>query len=332
MKCEKCGKEVEKLKVKGLCGSCYYKERKRLLTDVCKGCNQKKAIHSKGLCGACYMRLQRYGSTDYRERPKKGAYLCLNCNRDPIHAKGLCKVCYSKEHRSKSKVGVCKDCGIETRLIAKQRCQTCYKVYIEEKKKAVCIGCDELKPIKAMGMCHKCYQRYLRHDDPTIERIVKKGDEPCANCGARPVHAKHFCANCYARYIARGDPERIKTIAIAKCGKCGKEKRIRAKGLCGACYAADCRAAKLGLPKNGYEIMLKEQHGVCAICGGVGEYKNGSKKGDKKKMHIDHDHKTNKVRGLLCQMCNQGLGSFKDNTQTLTKAINYLQQHASSGA
>ena len=331
MECRRCKEEVEKLKAKGLCGSCYYKERKRLLTNVCKGCNQKKAIHSKGLCGACYIRLQRYGSTDYRERPKKGEHLCLNCNRDPIHAKGLCKVCYSKEHRSKSKVGVCKDCGIETRLIAKQRCQTCYKVYIEEKKKAVCLGCEELMPIKAMGMCNKCYQRYLKHDDPTKGRI-KKGDEPCSHCGARPVHAQHLCGNCYARYIARGKADRVKVKAIGPCKDCGEECQIHAKGMCLKCYAHNASASRLGLPEGWYKTTLKKQAGVCAICGGDNRQKNGKYSGTIKKMHMDHDHETGKVRGLLCQMCNQGLGSFKDNPKTLTAAINYLKQHASSEA
>jgi hypothetical protein len=334
MECKKCKKEVEKLVALGLCTTCYHRDWEKKSKGVCIGCGEKKPIKSKskGLCAACLARLRRYGSVAPKERSKKGEHLCTKCNRDPIHAKGLCKVCYTKEHRRKSKVGICKECGSENRLIAKELCQTCYKVYIEEKKKAVCIGCEELKPIKAMGMCHKCYQRYLRHDDPTIERIVKKGDEPCSNCGARPVHAKHLCANCYARYIARGDPKRIKTMKIAECTKCGVTKRIRVKGLCAACYAADIRAVKFGLPENAYEVMLEEQNGACAICGGVGEYKDGVKKGDKKKMHMDHDHKTGKVRALLCQMCNQGLGSFKDSPELLTNAIDYLKAHASSEA
>lgn len=42
--------------------------------------------------------------------------------------------------------------------------------------------------------------------------------------------------------------------------------------------------------------------------------------------HIDHDHKTGKVRGLLCVNCNQGLGHFGDDTKLMTKAIKYLKK------
>jgi hypothetical protein len=39
---------------------------------------------------------------------------------------------------------------------------------------------------------------------------------------------------------------------------------------------------------------------------------------------VDHDHKIGKVRGLLCDQCNKGLGHFKDSKETLLKAIKYL--------
>lgn len=43
------------------------------------------------------------------------------------------------------------------------------------------------------------------------------------------------------------------------------------------------------------------------------------------KLHIDHDHQTNKVRGLLCGNCNRGLGVFQDSPVNLQNAIRYLQ-------
>ncbi len=61
------------------------------------------------------------------------------------------------------------------------------------------------------------------------------------------------------------------------------------------------------------------QGGVCAVCGNS---PNMSKK--RGGLHVDHDHSTGKVRGLLCESCNVGLGFFKDSSIKLAKAIEYL--------
>lgn len=66
-----------------------------------------------------------------------------------------------------------------------------------------------------------------------------------------------------------------------------------------------------------YDKLYIEQGGFCAICG-------GDNKG--KTMHIDHDHITGKIRGLLCNRCNMGLGNFGDNIKSLTGAIEYLKR------
>ena len=74
---------------------------------------------------------------------------------------------------------------------------------------------------------------------------------------------------------------------------------------------------KYGITKEQYEQMHKNQNGVCAIC------KSTEKTG--RKLAIDHDHETNKVRGLLCTKCNNGLGNFKDSKENLQAALNYLE-------
>jgi hypothetical protein len=73
-----------------------------------------------------------------------------------------------------------------------------------------------------------------------------------------------------------------------------------------------------GLPLEKYQSMYDFQKGRCKICGVF-----------KKVLHVDHNHITNKVRALLCGLCNTALGGFKDNSLFLKKAIVYLKNYES---
>jgi len=77
-----------------------------------------------------------------------------------------------------------------------------------------------------------------------------------------------------------------------------------------------------GIDANDYNRMLKNQNGVCAICGR--EERRRDKFGNLMRLHVDHCHKSHTVRGLLCNSCNTAIGHFEDNTEYLQKAILYL--------
>lgn len=79
------------------------------------------------------------------------------------------------------------------------------------------------------------------------------------------------------------------------------------------------RYSKYGLTLADYDEMLRTQGNGCAICGKTPE-ENG------KRLAVDHDHETGDVRGLLCDMCNKGLGCFGDSSQRLRSAANYLER------
>ena len=71
--------------------------------------------------------------------------------------------------------------------------------------------------------------------------------------------------------------------------------------------------------------MLYQQNNKCAICGaefGVNHIKDYP--------HVDHDHNTGVVRGLLCLKCNAGLGLFGDNIDNLVSAICYLEENTNN--
>jgi hypothetical protein len=122
-------------------------------------------------------------------------------------------------------------------------------------------------------------------------------------------------------------------IVTAKCRNCGKEftaKSRRKKYCSSSCTTrayqkrfpyrvqetADARVYKL--PKGMYMVMLGRQGCRCAICGDLP---------GKKRLAIDHNHITDKVRGLLCTRCNTAIAMFKDRIDLLKNAINYLETH-----
>jgi len=73
-----------------------------------------------------------------------------------------------------------------------------------------------------------------------------------------------------------------------------------------------------GLTLEDYNRIHDTQNGCCAICG-----KHETKLN--KRLVVDHCHKTGKVRGLLCEKCNHGLGRFEDNLTIIENAITYLK-------
>ncbi len=84
-------------------------------------------------------------------------------------------------------------------------------------------------------------------------------------------------------------------------------------------YPTESSLKKYKLTSEEYANMLAKQKGVCNICGGINK--------SNRNLNIDHCHVTNKVRALLCNNCNTGLGFFKDNPETLEKAAQYLKIH-----
>jgi len=143
---------------------------------------------------------------------------------------------------------------------------------------------------------------------------------------------------------------------MKKCTKCKTEKgdckfRARGKGLnswCRECESENNKlrytpkkrkpavikseeeikiAAKRRMLKHRYNITLEEyvemydkQNEKCAIC--KEDYELGGRKG----LYVDHDHKTGKVRGLLCPTCNPAIGKFRDSKTILENAIKYLEK------
>lgn len=70
------------------------------------------------------------------------------------------------------------------------------------------------------------------------------------------------------------------------------------------------------------ERMLGRQSGNCAICSTHIDHMKGGRSG----YRIDHDHEYGLIRGILCNGCNSGLGFFKDSSELMLKAAEYLKK------
>lgn len=142
----------------------------------------------------------------------------------------------------------------------------------------------------------------------------------------------------YDRVWLRGHEYRLKAISCPLCGSFLIAKRKDT--LCPECKDKnlkehwrkveqyrdpikrknDSLKREYGITLDDYKKIYSEQGGCCAICGKHSE-------DCKQSLNVDHDHITKKVRGLLCNQCNQALGLLKDNISNLLKAINYLEKN-----
>lgn len=138
----------------------------------------------------------------------------------------------------------------------------------------------------------------------------------------KPNIIKEFiCEKCGNKYTLKKTPNKGRLKLCGECLRKAARKRARnAKYYEKPKYKIRCRKWRLetyyGLSLENYETMLKVQNGVCAICG---------KTNGKKPLVVDHSHRLNKIRGLLCDKCNRAIGTFNDDPHILQKAILYLK-------
>ena len=116
-----------------------------------------------------------------------------------------------------------------------------------------------------------------------------------------------------------------------KCISCTSETLYYlSSSLCCKCHTTrstayhtqNYRFRQRGVTREWY--VLEASKG-CAICKTP---LSADSKIKRERGHIDHDHTSGKTRGVLCDLCNKGLGQFKDNVDSLNNAIKYLEHYA----
>jgi len=143
------------------------------------------------------------------------------------------------------------------------------------------------------------------------QKIAKENGEthyisqrPCKRCGGFQRYAVSGCCSnleCRRKYEkewTKNNPEKRHLY--------NKRRRLK---------------ANFNLTCEEYDAMYEKQNKGCAICG-------AEKSELGKILAVDHNHTTGKIRGLLCNKCNQGLGFFNDSIDLLQDAVLYLRQHS----
>jgi predicted nucleic acid-binding Zn ribbon protein len=205
------------------------------------------------------------------------------------------------------------------------------------------------------GWCKLCRAAYLREyrtpsRDPRWYPEVPDGQVFCGRCRtAKPEDqfyakqkAKNWCKECFRdwhreRYVpksgANDEPREC-----AQCGVTYQPKTRRPSKFCSRrCSELERKESgrgrntyllrTYGITAADYDRLLAKQGGGCALCGKkpeeltTGRYRTY--------LHVDHDHDSRRVRGLLCPDHNLLLGRFGDSVEMFRKVVAYLEAHAS---
>ena len=151
----------------------------------------------------------------------------------------------------------------------------------------------------------KCLCKICNVKKSTVSRLKLKDPTQMYSIQAGPAVPENqkYCISC-------------KIIKLKKAFSIERRNKDGRRTYCKSCTAQKYFRGQL-VNEVEFQEMMNQQKGVCAICGiDFGDLP--------KRACVDHDHKTNKVRGLLCTYCNSGLGHFKDSVKFLQRARHYL--------
>lgn len=141
---------------------------------------------------------------------------------------------------------------------------------------------------------------------------VRAGPPDCEHKD-RPIYARRQCSSCYNRQYRIRNPQKYRDY---------QHKYYRAnRASISIKNQTNQLRIKYGLTKDEVATMTERQGNSCAIC----RNPFTGRRGFLQARHIDHDHMTGQVRGLLCGGCNNGLGNFRDNPTSLRAAAQYLE-------
>jgi hypothetical protein len=156
----------------------------------------------------------------------------------------------------------------------------------------------------------------------TSGKLIMTNLSSCPTHPTRKVHARGVCRSCYDKQLKAENPayaerQRANSRTWVEEHKAQNDASKRAwEQKRGPAYNHAKKLKAYGLTPADYENMLATQNGGCNIC------RKAPATG--RRLHVDHCHKTGRVRGLLCFRCNFGLSFFGDDVATVERALAHL--------
>lgn len=201
--------------------------------------------------------------------------------------------------------------------------------------KKVCIIEDCQMESRSLELCRKHYRRFKKYGDPNFLH-----SRTCPNCqknyGAVYAFQKWCSDDCkiaatrsesWKSWYAKNREKQLeysskyyidnKSKIIERTKKWVSEQKENDPEY----HRKRIRRARYGISQSEFEEKLSQQKNSCYIC----NQKFSLGKDKTKTPYVDHDHKTGKVRALLCHHCNLFIGHSRDNIEILANAITYLE-------
>lgn len=167
------------------------------------------------------------------------------------------------------------------------------------------VGCDGAYLARSLCKAHY-YRRKRAGTLPPRERSGYGFERTCSDPGCETTHfARGYCQRHYEQARAQG--EGTLPCEVPGCGAFAISR--------GLCAPHVHRSRRYGLAPA--DLAALDEVTACEVCGGPA-------------LHVDHDHETGHVRGVLCRGCNTALGMVEDDRDRLAMLIHYLDRYTSS--
>lgn len=202
------------------------------------------------------------------------------------------------------------------------RCRSCIEASTNSKRHPVpCAQCGRHRLLYLNGICNKCNTamglRQCARCEELLPLLVSfyTGKGVCKTCLYPPKVM--VCSGCGRDYT--GGRRKYCSDDCAVTGRAQKKQVTNAEIDPFRKRGYYLKRA-YGMTHERFDSLLSSQGGVCAIC------REAAPRGESRQWHVDHDHVTGRVRGLLCRNCNVGLRCFRDSVSGLENAVQYLSK------